>query len=408
MELDVETGGSVLEKLKVGVVGLRRGLAHVKSALRLENVDLVAVADRREMFRTRAQGVIEEHGASTVVLSEYDELLAVKPDAIVVATNGKLQVEHSCIALDAGCHVLSEVPGMYTLDEAIRLRDTVERTGRTYMLAENMCYEHFLPYWRKWIVEDRFGPISLAEAEYIHYLPETLWTADGTRFKPTEAAGKSGVSPIWRADQPPIQYLMHDLGPLLELMDDRVVSATCRSGPWWQREAPLRSDGQFALFETEKGSVIRILVTLNCRRPSEHRKRLFGTEGGLEHFSYEGFTRRFDRNRSEREGWEIVRIDRTPHGLDIASGHGGTDIKTVKAFVDAVLAGRAAPIDVYRAIDYSLPGILADESARRGGAPVPVPNLHRGPFPGTRFWESIPLPEDEPQGETYVRDAVGR
>lgn len=396
----------MLEKLRVGVVGLRRGLAHVRSALRLENVELVAVADQREMFRARAQEMIAEYDASTKLLADYEDLLELKPDAVFVATNGKLQVEHACMALEAGCHVLSEVPGMYTFAEAVRLRDCVERTGLTYMLAENMCYEHFLPYWRKWIVEDRFGPISLAEAEYIHYLPETLWTTDGTRMKPTDATGRSDVSPIWRADQPPIQYLMHDLGPLLELMDDRVISVTCRSGPWWQREAPLRTDGQFALFETEKGSVIRILVTLNCRRPSEHRKRLFGTEGGLEHFAYEGFTRRFDRNRSEREGWEIIRIGRSQHDLDIGGGHGGTDIKTVKGFVDAVLAGAPSPIDVYRAIDYSLPGIIADKSAALGGAPVPVPNLYRAPYRGTRFWDSVEMPTGEPEGEQYVRERI--
>jgi len=38
------------------------------------------------------------------------------------------------------------------------------------------------------------------------------------------------VRPVWRADQPPIQYLTHDLGPLLEVLDDRVVSVN-RSDP---------------------------------------------------------------------------------------------------------------------------------------------------------------------------------
>jgi len=390
-----------MERLRVGVVGLRRGLAHVRSLLRLEKAELVAVADRNPAYRERASALIHAAGASCRVLTEYDELLHEKLDAVVVATNGKLQVEHACMALEAGCHVLCEVPGMYTLAEAIRLRECVERTQRLYMLAENTCFYRYLPYWRKWILEDRFGPICLAEGEYVHYLPETMMLPDGTRIRPSAARGRTDVRPIWRADQPPIQYLMHDLGPILELIDDRVTSVTCRSGPWWQIEAPLRPDGQIALFETAKGALIRILVTLNCRRPSEHRIRIFGTEGGLEHFAYEGFTRRFDRHRSERDGWEIVRTDRAPATLDPESGHGGTDFEVVRAFVEAVLSGKESPIDVYRAIEYSLPGIIAAASAEQGGAPLAVPNLRRGPYPGTRFWDHVPLPDDEPPAEPY-------
>ena len=131
---------------------------------------------------------------------EFDDLLERKPDAVVVASNGRLQVEHACMALEAGCHVLSEVPGADTEHELIRLRDAVERTGLTYMLAENACYAGFLPYWRKWVLEDRFGPISIAEAEYLHYLPETLFTPDGKRLSPHRArsAGAVNAKPIWR------------------------------------------------------------------------------------------------------------------------------------------------------------------------------------------------------------------
>ena len=36
----------------------------------------------------------------------------------------------------AGCHVLSEVPGAYTQEECMNLRQAVEYTGKTYMLGE--------------------------------------------------------------------------------------------------------------------------------------------------------------------------------------------------------------------------------------------------------------------------------
>ena len=388
-----------MEKLKVGILGLRRGMAHLRNFLAIEEAVVIGAADRLPLYREPAEALLKPAGGK--VVAEFEELLAMHPDAVVIASNGKRQVEHACQALEAGCHVLSEVPGADTFEELIRLRDTVERTGRVYMLGENSCFLDFLRYWRKWVVDDRLGPISLAEAEYLHYLPETLSAPDGTRISPSRARalGRTDCRPIWRADQPPIQYLTHDLGPLLEVLDDRCVSVTCRSAPWRSQDCPLRSDGQIALFETAKGTLIKILITLNTRRPSEHRYRLFGTEGSAEWFSYEGFCRRFDRDRQESEGWERVPIGAAARGTDASTGHGGTDFQLARHFTRALLEGRPAPIDVYRAIEFCLPGIIANRSAEMGGVPLPIPDLRRVPYSGTRFWEAVSLPEEEPPSE---------
>ena len=220
-----------MEKIRVGILGLRRGIAHLRNFLAVEHADVVAACDRFPYYRDQARTLLERQDSSAELLPEYEDLLERKPDAVVIASNGRLQVEHACTALEAGCHVLSEVPGADSEEELIRLREAVERTGLTYMLAENACYAGFVPLWRRWILEDRFGPVSIAEAEYLHYLPQTLFTPDGKRLSPSQARSGGGVNarPIWRADQPPIQYLTHDLGPLLEILDDRAASVTCRA-----------------------------------------------------------------------------------------------------------------------------------------------------------------------------------
>ena len=390
-----------MEKLKVGILGLRRGITHLRNFLAVEEAEVIGACDRFPSRRERGEELL----ASTrgKVVPEFDELLEMRPDAIAIASNGKLQVEHACQAMDAGCHVLSEVPGADTEEELVRLRDTVERTGKTYMLGENSCFLDFLRYWRKWILQDQFGPISIAEAEYLHYLPATLYIPDGTRLSPSEvkAQGRTDCRPIWRADQPPIQYLTHDLGPLLEVLDDRCVSVSCRNAPWRCKEAPLRSDGQIALFHTAKGALIKIMVTLNTRRPSEHRYRLFGTDGSAEWFSYEGFCRRFDRDRTEKEGWERIDIGSAARDQDTSTGHGGTDLKVARHFTRAILRGESSPIDVYRGIEFALPGIIAHRSAEMGGMPLPIPDLRREPFSVTTFWDTVGLPEIEPPGTPY-------
>ena len=395
-----------MSNITVGILGLGRGFSHLRNFLATEGAEVIGACDWYESRHPRAKEQIASAGAKTRLLKEYDELLALKPDAIVVASHGKIQVEHSCMAMEAGCHVLSEVPGAYTLDELIRLRDTVEKTGKTYMLAENTCFWDFFRYFRKWVVDDLFGPISIADGEYLHYLPSTLRAPDGTSYTPTraKAEGRTDMTPLWRADQPPIQYLTHDLGPLLEVLDDRCVTVTCQSGPRQSPEAPDRSDGQIALYQTEKGRLIRIMITLSTRRPEDHRFRLFGIDGSVEWFGYEQFARRLTRSQETRDGWERIPIGYAAQDADTTTGHGGADSKVAQVFIDALRNGKPSPIDVYRCIEYCLPGILAARSADQGGAPIEIPDLRRTPYTSTRFWDVVGLPESDPKGGNYKEE----
>ena len=397
-----------MEKLKVGILGLRRGMAHLHNFLAVEEAEVIGIADRLPDRQEAAEKAMREKGNQGRICNEYEELLAMQPDAVVVASNGRAQCGHALMALDAGCHVLSEVPGAFSLEEWLKIRAAVERTGKQYMMAENLCFMDFIRYWRKWIETGQYGEMSLVEAEYLHYLPNTMTTADGKFYKPSEVRdqGIKDAVPTWRADQPPIGYLTHDLGPLLEVLDDRVVSVSCMGGPWRCEEAPLRSDGQIALFHTAKGLLIQILVTLNTVRPSEHRFRLFGTGGSMEWSLYEKFCKRFNSTMSEADGWEIVDIGLAAKDTDPTTGHGGTDINLARHFTQCLLRDGTVPIDVYRSIEYSLPGIIAGQSAEMGGTPLAIPDLRRKPFVHTDFWKVVGFPEDEPEGRPYKATAV--
>jgi len=388
-----------MKKLRVGILGLGRGYSHLRNFTRVEDAEVIGAADRVEWIRDRARGF----GADPASGEGFGERLAMEPDGIAVATNGRPQARHTVQALNAGCHVISEVPGCFTVEEAHHIVGAVQRSGRQYMLAENSSFMDFLRYWRKWVLDGCLGEISMAEGEYLHYLPNTLIAGEIKRLTPAQCIeqGVTDVVPCWRADQPPIQYLTHDLGPLLEVLDDRVVSVVCREGPWWQDQAPLRADGQIALFQTAKGRLIKITVTLNTRRPGSHNYRLFGTGGSAEWYSHEGFCRVLDRDREEREGWECVPIGLAAADADKTVGHGGTDIWTAYYFTKAILEGRNVPIDVYRMCDYAVPGILAARSAELGGQPITVPDIRTGPRGETEFWQHVSLPDTEPERTDY-------
>ena len=127
-----------MTKLRIGVLGLRRGLAHLSNLLTLREVDVVGACDRFPAKCQKAQSRIDQQGARTRIVSEYEALLKMDLDAVVIASNGKVQVEHACLAMEAGCHVLSEVPGAYTQEELIRLKETV-RTNRKDLHARRKC-----------------------------------------------------------------------------------------------------------------------------------------------------------------------------------------------------------------------------------------------------------------------------
>jgi len=392
-----------LDEVRVGIVGLGRGSGHLQRLLRVPGARVVACADRIEERRERAREAIGDEPVELFV--EYEEMLArADLDAVMVSTNGLLQGAHSIMALQAGRHVLSEIPGANTREELQRLLAAVEQSGKRYMLAENACFWDFLRYWRKWLLEGRFGAISAADAEYLHYLPHSMVTTRGERLHPSDVReqGMSDALWTWRAAEPSIKYCTHDLGPLLEVLDDRVVSVACHSGPNRQTQSPLRSDLQIALMHTARGALLRIQVALDTCRPSTHNFRLFGTEGSAEWFRYENEGRLLPTGRSHREGWLRADIRSARPGAE-TGGHGGADIQTVTHFVECLLTGREMPIDHRRMAEYALPGIIAAESAEQGGQTISVPDMRRGPREPTRFWEHVGLPDDDPPMEEWTR-----
>src|SRR4051812_20883645 len=120
-----------------GATGTGRGITFIKSAASLPGVvDLVAVCDLdpENCDSWRAKGGVR-------VYDDYQKLLEdPEVDAVCLATPVTLHAQQAIEALNAGKHVLSEVPGAYEMQECFDLVAAVERTGLTYMLAENYCF----------------------------------------------------------------------------------------------------------------------------------------------------------------------------------------------------------------------------------------------------------------------------
>jgi len=257
------------------------------------------------------------------------------------------------------------------LEECERVVAAVKKSGRKYMMAENYCYFHYIREWQRIVNKGDIGSIYYAEGEYIHNIEELLFDEQkGTWF--------------WRHERPPIWYCAHTLGPILTLMNDRIVKA-CGLTTGFTRhprfaDHPGFLDIEVGLFKTQKGAVVKILRSQVAVRPHMVWYSVYGTKGHLENQRYplgDGAGVFYsERTMPEIDKPELPRTpDSDPNAPSEASvgGHGTSEYYLIRDFLDSIEQDRPPPIDISRAVDFTAPGIVAHQSAMKGGEWLDVP-----------------------------------
>ena len=120
-----------MAKLRVGIIGCG-GIANSKhmSALKdIKEVEMVAFCD---IILEKAQKAVKEYGTPDAkAYEDYKELLKDESiDVVHVCTPNR---SHSFITIDAlesGKHVMCEKPMAKTYEEAVKMCETAERTGK--------------------------------------------------------------------------------------------------------------------------------------------------------------------------------------------------------------------------------------------------------------------------------------
>lgn len=118
-------------KLKVGVVGLGMGNAHIAGYKKHPGCEVVAIADPDEA-RLKLRGV--EHNIEGRYKSLTEMLKAVKLDIVSIATPNKFHKDLAIEALKAGCHVLCEKPMAMDASEAKAMLAAAKKAKRRLMI----------------------------------------------------------------------------------------------------------------------------------------------------------------------------------------------------------------------------------------------------------------------------------
>jgi predicted dehydrogenase len=384
----------VKNPIRLGVVGLGcRSVGNVlPKAIAYEDYRLISVCDvRGDVVKKVVSMVEQEHGLKIRGYTNYEEMLKKEElDAVAVQVDVDKQVPLACQAMESGRHVMMEVPVAYSIEDCWRIVTTTERTGKVFLLMEQLRYGGYIRAWRQIIQQGVIGKPVFAEGEYFGDKPDAYFQDErGVFYRADQAKRNPQAKPTWRHKAETITYLPHELSPLLYALDDRVtrvVGMTTRRSSY-RYDNLKRADFQVALMHTEKDVVLRIasghsLPSIHRGDLGSHWHHIKGTEGVLE------WKRAADEScKLWVKNWQMYEPAKMPWGTGrtdapreaAGSGHGDIDYYVFACFADAVLRGEPLEFDVYRAVETAAPAILAAQSILDDNRPQDVPDFRPGP-----------------------------
>jgi len=314
---------------------------------------------------------------------------------------------HAQIALEAiqnGRHVYTAVPMGITQEEISQLVEASSKTKLTYFMAETSFYYPAVVFSRKKFAEGQMGKFVYGEGEYLHDMSHGFSDA---------YAANGGDDWKSTASFPPMLYSTHSVSTILSVTGAQATSVTCiglkdtaSDGIFDSNVSMWKNDqsNQIALFETSDGGVMRIAELRRVgTAPLEStvRMSIFGTEGSFE--QQVGYASWATKNSfdiitdeigtfSDVENPYSLKPDYIPPNLwdggfarvhdrsqlpkefvGLSNGHGGSHQFMVDDFVMDAVGERKAPMNVIDAARFTIPGVLAHQSAQMAGQKLQIP-----------------------------------
>lgn len=404
--------------IKIGVVGAGIFSGDFIRLFKLHpDVEEVVIAD---VVPERVKDAMARHGLKRGYLG-LDEMLAEAPDidSVAIFTQRHLHGPMVIKALEAGKNVYSAVPIACEIDEIGEIIETVKKTGKVYMMGETCYYYPCAIYCRQKYKEGGFGKFVYGESQYYHDISEMY--AD---FK--HSAGDDWRKP---AGIPPMFYPTHSISMILSALPGEHIKKVSCFGYEDHNADDIYGNGknywdnpfsnETALFSLSGGGVMRVneFRRVGINKPSSYITAFYGDEGSYE-CSVTQHT--FQRGHSAPDGPRIEYLDELINTYRyIEDKHAGTIDMTkdpcsvryiegfspiqdlsrlpesfreknihahynshpflVDDFVRAVKADKLPPNNAWDAARYMVPGLVAHESALKGGITMDVPDFGDAP-----------------------------
>lgn len=337
-------------KIRFGIVGY--GVCKFGAAFGFQdhpNVEIVAVSD---LVPERCAELARACRCAKTYPSLEELVRDARVEAVFVATDAPSHAKHCIEALKHGKHVACAVPAVFgSLEEADRLFEAVKRSGRHYMMFETSCFHEDLHAMRVLYRAGALGELVYAEGEYYHYMEQPIDSFKG-----------------WRVGLPPQWYPTHSNAYYVGVTSGAFTEVSCMGMPSRVHHLQPANNSyrnpfgtEIALFRTRESGMARMAVSWDTPGYSGEMGRIRGQRG-----TYYG--------RFEGVDQKLPGLKRPPLPPGVAAGgHGGSHGYLTDEFVTALLQNRHPLVNVAVALNMTVAGIVAHQSALRDGELLKVP-----------------------------------
>ena len=361
-----------MEKIRVGIFGLRRG-SNFFGEIEANGGVVVAVCEKDAQQVKEVTDEIKD----AAVYSDFDEFLNHPMDAVLLCNFFPEHAEYAIKCLEKNINVLSECVSNGTMAEGVRLCEAAEKSDAVYMLAENYPFMLFNREMKRVYEGGTLGKILYAEGEYNHPM-DWYDTKAVISIRPYEKH--------WRNFLPRSYYITHSLAPIMAAtgsFPERVTAMPVYS--------PLPDDCPTTSHVADVASIISILNTdgsvfkvTGCSAFGAHGNsyRLCCEKGQIEN------VRGTEKVMLRYNGWQIPegkkevnfykpKISAAEKKLIGDSGHGGGDFFVIREFFNSIRTKTPHQFDVYFATALASVAILSHRSIMEGSAPYDVPDFRK-------------------------------
>ncbi len=400
----------MLKKLTIAVIGCGAFSHRFINLFKYHpNVKKVYVCD---LIKEKAQSFSKEFGVD--IIESFEVALAEKSiNCIANFTQRHLHGDITIRALKEGKNVYSAVPMASTVEECQEIVRLVEQTKLIYLIGETCYYYPCAMYCREAYKQGKFGEFAYGASQYYHHINDISY-------------GK-------RSDErgmPPLFYPTHSTAMILSATGSYVTNVSCfgnkentgdvaftKNGNVWGNEYI----NQFVMMQLANGGVARVTEArgFGYGRPSSYISGFYGTKGSYEFSNAQHLLSEKDLE-SEKESikltdvsdyvnpknmidnkddinfkekvangkwqWssfakvqekEVVRLPLSYQNLE--NGHMASHQFLIDDFCKAAVTGKIPALNAWFAARCNIPGLIAIESLKQGGIPLPVPDMGDAP-----------------------------
>jgi len=367
------------QKVNVAIVGLGFGAEFIPIYQRHPNANMYAICQRNEQS---LHEIGDAYGVE-VRYTDYDELLK---DPLVHAVHINTPIpnhaEQSIKALKAGKHVACTVPMATSVEDCRTIVELVKETGLTYMMMETVVYAREFLFMKSLYEKGELGKIQFLKAS--HQQDMDGW-------------------PNYWPGLPPMHYATHCVGPVLGLTRSSAAYVSCFGSGTIREELQGHYNSPFAVetahikFKDSDLSAHVYRSLFDTARQYRESFEVYGSEKSVEWPLVEGeplvvhtakkpepeipeevvcpdfahllpepiqaFTTGGVYNEGENQHLSFTQ----------GAGHGGSHPHLVHEFVRSLVEKTSPFPNAVQSANITCVGILAHESALKGGEIIPLP-----------------------------------